>query len=168
MSTITVEPLTPEAFAPFGEVLRPGLDPTHINEGRCERHDMAARLAFLGGGAPGIALFRSEAVSLPYDLTLLEHHPLGSQAFMPAAPCRWMVIVALDEAGRPGRPRAFLPAPGVGVNLAAGCWHGVLTPLDAPADFWVLDRGGPNPSANLVVHAVEPPITVLPPAEARP
>ncbi|HIC64700.1 MAG TPA: Ureidoglycolate hydrolase, partial [Paracoccus sp.] len=29
-----------------------------------------------------------------------------------------------------------------GVNLRAGVWHGVLTPLDRAADFLVVDREG--------------------------
>ncbi|MEL7304099.1 MAG: ureidoglycolate lyase, partial [Pseudomonadota bacterium] len=34
-----VGPLTPEAFAPFGDVLRPGHGTTRIiNGGRCHRH----------------------------------------------------------------------------------------------------------------------------------
>ena len=54
----------------------------------------------------------------------------------------FLVTVAPDEGGTPGRPRAFLTAPGQGVNLARGTWHGVLTPLHAPGLFAVIDRIG--------------------------
>ena len=50
--------------------------------------------------------------------------------------------MAPDEGGRPGAPIAFLVPAGMGVNLRAGVWHGVLTPLDRAADFMVVDREG--------------------------
>ena len=67
---------------------------------------------------------------------------MGSQAFMPLGPDPWLSVVAPDEGGRPGAPIAFLVPAGMGVNLRAGIWHGVLTPLDRAADFLVVDREG--------------------------
>ncbi|MDS9466305.1 ureidoglycolate lyase [Paracoccus sp. MBLB3053] len=142
MSTIKIRPLTAEEFAPFGELLAPRAQATRmINAGRCERHHALAEVERSGGEAI-ISIFRSEPVSLPYDCTLLERHPLGSQAFMPLDARPWLSIVAPDDAGRPGAPIAFLVPAGVGVNLRAGVWHGVLTPLDHAADFLVVDREG--------------------------
>lgn len=142
MSTIRIEPLTAAAFAPFGEVLTPRATPDRmINAGRCERHHALATVE-RGGGEAIISIFRSEAVSLPYDCTLLERHPLGSQAFMPLGDRPWLSVVAPDDNGRPGPLRAFLVPAQTGVNLHAGTWHGVLTPLDRPADFLVVDREG--------------------------
>lgn len=142
MSTIRIEPLTAAAFAPFGEVLAPKPAPDRmINAGRCERHHALATVERAGGEAI-ISIFRSDPVSLPYDCDLLERHPLGSQAFMPMGPDAWLSVVAPDEGGRPGPLRAFLVPSDVGVNLRAGTWHGVLTPLDRPADFLVIDREG--------------------------
>jgi ureidoglycolate lyase len=54
----------------------------------------------------------------------------------------FLVIVAADKGGTPGRPRAFLTAPGQGINLHRNIWHGVLTPLHAPGLFAVIDRIG--------------------------
>ncbi|MEL7172590.1 MAG: ureidoglycolate lyase [Pseudomonadota bacterium] len=158
MSELRALPLDPATFAPFGDVLAPGDAPIMINGGRCERHDDLARLAFLGGGRARIALFRSQPVSLPFELTLLERHPDGSQAFLPAGPDPWLITVAPDAGGRPGAPLAFHVPGGVGVNLLAGVWHGVLTPLDRPADFWVVDRTGPG--ANLEEHVLAPPVII--------
>ncbi|MDP5307145.1 ureidoglycolate lyase [Paracoccus spongiarum] len=142
MTRITARPLTAEAFAPFGEVLAPKSATVRmINEGRCERHHALATVQRHGGEAI-ISIFRSQPVSLPYDCALLERHPLGSQAFMPLGPDAWLSVVAPDEGGRPGAPLAFLVPAGVGVNLRAGVWHGVLTPLDRAADFLVVDRDG--------------------------
>ncbi|RJE82731.1 ureidoglycolate lyase [Paracoccus onubensis] len=157
MTSIKAEPITAEAFAPYGELLtlRPSPDKL-INEGRCERHHALATVE-RGGGEAIISLFRSEPVSLPYDCALLERHPLGSQAFMPLGPDPWLSVVAPDEDGRPGAPRAFLVPSGMGVNLRAGVWHGVLTPLDRPAEFLVVDREGEG--VNLEETPI-PPVTI--------
>lgn len=142
---IRAEPLTAEAFAPWGEVLETTGEPDRIiNEGRCGRwHDRAGLDV---DGRAGISIFRSGSVQLPYAFRLVERHPLGSQAFLPMTEHPFLVIVAPDEGGQPGRPRAFLTAPGQGINLARGAWHGVLTPLADPGLFAVVDRcaEGPN------------------------
>ncbi|MCF3973395.1 ureidoglycolate lyase [Paracoccus salsus] len=157
MTTIRIEPITATGFAPFGEVLSPRAVPDRIiNQGRCERHHALATVQ-RGGGEAIISIFRSEPVSLPYDCGLLERHPLGSQAFMPLGPDAWLSVVAPDEGGKPGTPRAFLVPSGTGVNLRAGVWHGVLTPLDRAADFLVVDREGDG--ANLEERRI-PPVTI--------
>ncbi|MTH34257.1 Ureidoglycolate hydrolase [Paracoccus limosus] len=153
MDMIRIRPLTAEEFAPFGEVLVARAVPSKmINAGRCERHHALATVERSGGEAI-LSLFRSEPVSLPYECALLERHPLGSQAFVPLGPDPWMSIVAPDEGGKPGAPLAFLVPAGVGVNLHAGTWHGVLTPLDRAADFLVVDREGAGLNLEEVVIA---------------
>ena len=154
---IDVEPLAPEAFSPFGQVLEAVGDPHRIiNQGLCGRwHDLCEPEAI--DGPVGISLFRSETRSLPYRLEMVERHPLGSQAFLPMTADPFLVVVCPDEGGRPGRPRAFLTEPGQGVNYARGCWHGVLTPLAPPGLFAVVDRIG---EGNLEEHWFETPWTI--------
>ena len=154
------QPLTAAAFAPWGEVLEADGTPDRIiNDGRCGRwHDRAR----LDADRPGLSIFRSGAVQLPYAFRLVERHPLGSQAFIPMTAHPFLVIVAADEDGRPGRPRAFLTAPGQGINLARGAWHGVLTPLADPGLFAVVDRCGEG--ANLEEYRWDEDWTVMPPA----
>jgi ureidoglycolate lyase len=156
---IVAEPLTTAAFAPFGDVLDTAGDPDRIiNQGLCGRYHDRARLDFSDGRA-GISLFQAEPRSLPYELAMVERHPVGSQAFLPMTQAPFLVTVAPDEGGVPGRPRAFLTAPGQGINLARGTWHGVLTPLSAPGLFAVVDRIGPG--ANLEEHWFDAPFTVV-------
>lgn len=151
MTTITIRPITAQDFAPFGELLTPRDAPSKmINAGRCERHHALATVERAGGEAI-ISIFRSQPVSLPYDCALLERHPLGSQAFVPLGPDAWLSVVAPDDGGRPGQPLAFLVPAGMGVNLRAGVWHGVLTPLDRAADFLVVDREGTGVNLEEVV-----------------
>lgn len=156
-------PLTAEAFAPFGDVLEAtGAPDRMINEGLCGRYHDRARLDFGPGGRSGISLFKAEPRALPYRLTLLERHPLGSQAFIPMAPEPFLVIVAPDAGGKPGAPRAFLTAPGQAINFLRGTWHGVLTPLAPPGLFAVIDRIGEG--VNLEEYRLADPIDIALPA----
>lgn len=144
MSPILIEPLTAEAFAPFGQVIEmAGANHYPINGGMTERYHDLARVE-LGGvhARPLISLFRGQPYELPLNLTLVERHPLGSQAFYPLSDRPFLVVVAEDVSGVPATPRAFLTAPSQGVNIAMNTWHGVLTPLEAASDFLVVDRGG--------------------------
>jgi ureidoglycolate lyase len=155
---ILIEPLTRAAFAPFGEVLEAEGPPDRlINQGLCGRYHDLATLDFEDGRA-GLSLFRSEARRLPYRLEMVERHPLGSQAFLPMTPDPFLVIVAPDADGAPGRPLAFRTAPGQGINVARNIWHGVLTPLAEPGLFAVIDRIGPGD--NLEEHWFATPVIV--------
>lgn len=142
--TITIEPLTAEAFAPFGQVIQTaGANHYPINAGMTERYHDLARVE-LGGvhARPLISLFRGQPYALPLALSLVERHPLGSQAFYPLGKTDWVVIVAEDDGGTPTRIRAFRPSADQGINIAMNTWHGVLTVLTQEADFIVVDRGG--------------------------
>ncbi len=146
-TTITARPLTAQDFAPYGDVLEAeGQADKMINQGFCGRWHDRAQLDFGPEGRAGISVFKAEPRSLPYTLDLLERHPDGSQAFIPMSMTDWLVIVAEDDAGQPGRITAFIAAPGQGVNLHRGTWHGVLTPLQAPGLFAVIDRIGATPN----------------------
>ena len=161
MSTILIEPLTAEAFAPFGQVIQTqGAQHYPINNGMTERYHDLAKVE-LGGVHPRplISIFRGQPYDLPLTLKLVERHPLGSQAFYPLSDLPFLVIVAGDLSGVPDTPRAFLTEPGQGVNIAMNTWHGVLTPLHQPCDFLVVDRGGEG--NNLEEHHFDVPHSVL-------
>ena len=138
MHTLNTEPLTPQSFAPFGDVLDATGDHRLINQGQCRRHHNRATLDFTTA-QPGISIFHAEARTLPYTLTMIERHPLGSQAFIPMTQHPFLIITATDPHSK---PRAFLTNGAQGINLATGSWHGVLTPLTAPGLFAVVDRIG--------------------------
>lgn len=146
------EPLTPAAFAPFGEVLAEGLaEPDSINDGFTDRFsDIAAVDVAEAGGRPMVHLYRTRAFALPRALTMLERHPKGSQAFMPLAAGRYVAVVA--PAGPPPQPadvRAFL-CQGQGLNLRRGTWHHPMMPLDGPLGFLVIERGADDANCDVI------------------
>ncbi|MAI59083.1 MAG: Ureidoglycolate hydrolase [Rhodobacteraceae bacterium] len=142
MQEIKALSLSKKAFAPFGDILdTQGTPDRIINHGKCERYNDLAKLDILDGPA-GISLFNAVARSLPYQLNMMERHPLGSQAFIPMINEPFLITVAKDHQGHPDRPQAFLSSPGQAVNLHRNIWHGVLTPLQEPGLFAVIDRVG--------------------------
>lgn len=159
MTELVAEPLTRDAFAPFGQVIDTSGTPLSINAGNTERYHDLARIE-LGGVhcRPLISIFRGKPYALPMLLSMVERHPLGSQAFYPLTDLPFLVIVAPDNSGTPGTPRVFLTAPRQGVNIAMNTWHGTLAPLEAIADFLVVDRGGEG--TNLEEHFFAEPFVV--------
>ena len=156
--TVLIQPLTSEAFAPFGDVIdTSGAPDKIINQGLCGRYHDRAETDFADGRA-GLSLFKAEPRTLPLTLEMMERHPEGSQAFIPMSMDAFLVIVAEDAGGKPGAPLAFQTAPGQAINFHRGVWHGVLTPLAAPGLFAVVDRIGNG--ANLEEHWFDTPYLV--------
>ena len=145
MKRLTAQPLTREAFAPFGDLLDAEGWQNHypINAGKCERFHALATAEASGPDAKVlISIARGQPYELPLTLTMVERHPLGSQAFVPLNGRPFLVVVAADAPNGPAEPRAFLAGPGQGVNYPRGRWHGVLTPIGQPQDFLIVDRAG--------------------------
>ena len=115
---IALEPLTAEAFAPYGDVIETRGEPSfQINAGMCDRFHDLARVDFDGEGTRiGISAGRGRPYALPYDLTMVERHPYGSQAFLPLGGGDWLVVVA-EEACRQTAFRQQRIVHVVGVHL---------------------------------------------------
>ncbi len=161
--TLSVAQLNASDFAPFGDVLEFADRPDfQINQGMCDRYHDLARLDFTGEGArPNISLALGRPYELPLTLSMVERHPLGSQVFFPLSDRPFLVIVAEDIDGAPGRPLAFLTNGRQGVNYHRNTWHGVLTPLDREQAFLIVDREGEG--ENLQEHYFETPYLVAKP-----
>jgi ureidoglycolate lyase len=143
---IIIEPMSADAFAPFGDLLEAkGTPDTIINQGLCGRFHDRARMDFSDGRA-GISIFHAEKRDLPLKLDLVERHSEGSQAFVPMSHQPFLVVVAEDQNGTPQNIRAFLTEAGQAINFHRGVWHGVLTPLYDPGLFAVIDRIGEGPN----------------------
>lgn len=159
---LDARPLTRAAFAPFGDVLdAEGWDGHYpINAGKCERYHALAQADAAGqDGRIILSIFKATPYAFPLVLTMMERHPLGSQAFMPLSPRPFLVVVAHDDGGRPAQPHAFLTGAGQGVNYPRNLWHGVLTPIGDPQDFLVVDRTGEG--SNLEEFHFEAPYEIV-------
>lgn len=144
---LKVEPLTRSAFAPFGDVIEcDGAEHFSINEGTTERfHDLARVDVSADQGQPLISIFRATPRPLPIAVTMMERHPLASQAFMPLTQHPFLVIVAPDgDSVAPSALRLFCTNGRQGVNYRRNVWHHPVLALNEVCDFAVVDRGGPG------------------------
>ena len=141
---IITQPLTQDAFLPYGQIIeKTGAQEFPINDGKCTRHHALAEVEIDGGNAKSIiSIFSSQPYALPHLVSLVERHPLGSQAFYPLGSHPWLVIVCDDDDGQPHAPKCFFATANQGINLRKNVWHGVLTPLMKQSDFIVVDRAG--------------------------
>jgi ureidoglycolate lyase len=152
--TLEVEPLTREAFAPFGEVIEASDAVRHftINAGNTERYHDLARIEPGPEGRVIVSIFRGQPRALPFTVTMMERHPLASQAFVPLSGRPYLVVVApAGEAPTVDTLRVFLARGEQGVNYAPGVWHHPLLALEAVSDFLVVDRAGPGHNCDEVL-----------------
>lgn len=144
MFHIPIEPLTAGAFAPFGDVVETTGAPLIINAGYAQRfNDLAAVDISPEAGEPCVSIFTARARALPLTITMMERHPLGSQAFMPLQNNAWMIIVC-ESPEEPASYRAFAATGLQGVNYARGTWHFPLVTFHDGDRFMVVDRKGPG------------------------
>ncbi|MEQ9346794.1 MAG: ureidoglycolate lyase [Thalassospira sp.] len=149
---LSVEHLTPDAFAPFGEVISiaTARDNYKINLGTTTRfHDISRVDVADGDGAPIISIFRGTPRPKPIEIKMMERHPLGSQAFMPLSAQRFLIVVAAGtDTPNPEDLRAFLSDGTQGVTYAKNVWHHPLLVLEEDSDFLIVDRSGPGENLN--------------------
>ncbi|MEA3001002.1 MAG: ureidoglycolate lyase [Sphingomonadales bacterium] len=145
MREMSPEPLTAEAFAPFGRVIEASdaavrLD---INHGHAIRYDRLAEIDVAeGGGAGAVSLFHARPLG-ELALRVFERHPLGSQSFVPLSGRPYLVAVAPAGDFDAAKIRLFRAEAHQGVHYRKGVWHHFLLVLDE-SDFLVIDRAGPG------------------------
>jgi ureidoglycolate lyase len=150
--------LTAEAFAPFGDVIEiEGRDARWINESTCRRFDDLAQVDVLeSGGRPLLSIFEASPRSLPLKISMLERHPISSQALYPLQARPFLVVVATLPIAN--GIRAFLSSGSQGVNYRRNTWHHPLIALGRKSTFLVVDRGGPGKNCEEI--AVDPAVLV--------
>ena len=134
MRTLMIEPLTTEAFAPFGDVIETdGSDHFMINNGSTMRfHKLATVETAEPEDKAIISIFRADALDMPLTVRMLERHPLGSQAFIPLLGNPFLIVVApVGDAPVSGLVRAF-----------RSVWHHPVLTIEKRDDFLVVDRSG--------------------------
>lgn len=157
MRELAPEPLTAEAFAPFGSVIEASDAAVRIdiNQGHAVRYDALAEVDVGEGGGTGvISLFRAKPLG-ELVLKTFERHPLGSQSFVPLSARPYLVAVAPAGVFDPDAVRLFRAEGHQGVHYRKGVWHHFLLVL-GDCDFLVVDRAGPGDNCDEVA---------LPPAD---
>ena len=137
------QPISVENFAPFGDVI--GVDPASssgMNDARFSRYDKLATVDLDAKGEVAISIVKSmTATELPYRFSMVERHPLGSQAFVPLAAFPFIVVVArAGDDVTAADLRAFVTDGEQGINYHRGVWHMPLIALQEGQSFLVVDR----------------------------
>jgi ureidoglycolate lyase len=135
--------LTRADFAPYGDVIDfDGETHFPINQGYAERfHDLAQ--VDLADGDAIISLFRGKPRPRPIVISMMERHPLGSQAFYPLQDRDWLLVVPQSPLDATTL-RAFRATGRQGVNYMRNAWHFPLLVLEPFSNFIVIDRKGPG------------------------
>lgn len=143
MIRLTQEPLSKQAFAPFGKVLETeGAQQIPINQGTTTRFHALAGVETGADGTAILSVFRGTRRPAPIAITMLERHPLGSQAFMPLSDHDWLIVVA--ERAEAEALRCFRATGTQGVQYSTNVWHHPLLVLQPEQDFLIVDREGPG------------------------
>jgi ureidoglycolate lyase len=126
------EPLTPEAFKPFGQV--------DTYEAKAGQHLIdAAFECSVGTGHPILSVVSLDsAASFPLVLERLERHPHSAQTFLSLTGARCLVVAC--ESSKDGSPdletlRSFVVSPDQIITYRRGIWHHSVTVLQAPSTF---------------------------------
>jgi ureidoglycolate lyase len=131
---ITPQPLTREAFAPYGDVIdAASVDRrTYYEEGLGNLRPAAK---------PSLSVtFKAPTPDRPLKSELMERHEFSSQTFVPVDVGRWLIVVAPHAAqGGPDMAKlsAFIANGQQGVTYKPNTWHHGLTVLDKPGRFAV-------------------------------
>ncbi|MEH6525617.1 MAG: ureidoglycolate lyase [Sneathiella sp.] len=147
---LSIEPLTKEAFGPFGDVIETaGSDFFPINNGSTQRFHDLAEIQLDAGARTLVNIFRATPLDYPLNMRMVERHPVGSQAFVPLNNRPYLVAVApKGEAVSVKDVKIFSARGDQGINYHAGTWHHPVLALDAISDFLVIDRGGEGPNCD--------------------
>jgi len=138
------EPLTAEAFAPYGDVIETAeRDYFLINQDYTRRYHRLADIDTDSEGAGIISIFRAHVYPRPLQINMMEKHPLGSQAFIPLNQQAFLVVVALPgDDVTPNDLKAFITNGAQGVNYHKGTWHYPVIALNDGDEFLIVDRLG--------------------------
>jgi ureidoglycolate lyase len=156
-------PLTPEAFAPFGQVLQG-------SGARSERQPFAARMVNGRADArPNLTYMKIEPEVGPIRIGVLERHVHSNQTFVPLNGTRQLVVVC--PSAPDGRPlieglQAFVVEGSQAINYDANVWHAPRMALSGPGEFVMFrwDDGSPldtelvelEPAIEIVIEAPSP------------
>ena len=152
---VKVQPLTADAFAPFGQILSlPTKSPTAVVDGGLAYW---ADLIVLPGTHGPVAVGYSHIVKRPFTQDHMERHMATSEYLQPA---RGNMIVLVGPPMFPDEPgrlppldtfAAFLVEEGQAVALSPGTWHYAPFAADKPIGVSVIFNAGTGKDDAVVV-----------------
>lgn len=155
---IQAVPLTPELFAPYGQVLM-------AQNGVPERKTWAARVDNLRPEARANMTYMSlEPEHYPVEVFELERHQFSHQMFVPLEGTNHLVVVCSSKKdGFPdlGKALAFHATGGQTVNYNANVWHAPRMVLHNPGAFIML-RWDADTAADTELITMEQPFIIEP------
>ncbi len=144
MPTVVAEPLSLEAYAPYGDVIsaeRSDVPARPANQGTAARRDFLTDVRSSRPDATlNVCSFRcAPRLDWPLPLALLEKHPASTQVFIPMNARRYLAVVALGgDSPDLSTLRAFVVSGATGVSYRPGVWHHPMIALDDRIDFTCL------------------------------
>jgi ureidoglycolate lyase len=152
---MVAEPLTPEAFRPFGTVLR---RPQAAAEATGPGWSWWARTGALPAAERPYAVGYLALEPAPLAFDWAEYHARSAELVVPlSGEC---VVYVAPPAGEPDGFRAFRVAPGEGVILDPGVWHGAPLALDRPLAAAVLLAEGTGTEDTVIARFTPIPLEV--------
>jgi len=188
LQKIPALPLTPEAFAPYGQVIQSYTDITSAprsvkitpaNFGTATKYHKLSLLesSYPGhaGATTGISVYMCQPAEVAKNgtkrevlLKALERHPFTNQAFLPMSQEGdkvYLVVVAKngpDDRPNIGTLRAFVARGNQGITYNTGIWHQPMTVLDGPMDLACVETQiGNGEAADCEVIKVAPVIVQI-------
>ena len=130
---LKVQPLTPEAFAPYGEIIS---FPDRV--GRTYFEDALGNLRDWAKPSLSTTFKPATPAGASITIDLLERHEFSSQTFIPLSDVRWLIVVCPHHPdGGPDAARSvvFIADGTQGVTYRPDTWHHGLTVLEGEGQF---------------------------------
>jgi ureidoglycolate lyase len=133
--SITADPISAAAFAPFGSVLEAPshFGRTYFDSGLANERPSARCSLSVSRIAP--------TPDFPLTAIEMERHEFSSQSFIPMDVSRYLIVVAPHlPSGAPDtrQARAFIVPGDVGITYGADVWHHPIAVLDRPGRFAIV------------------------------
>ena len=160
MQSIQAQALSAAAFAPFGDVIEALGTSIAANQDRAQRFDAPLNMASTDARTTRLhtAIYRIKQSTLPFELGLVERHPLSPQLFFPNSGEGFLVCACPTLAdGSPDLSalRAFIGRRTQGIVWRTGVWHSPFAALGADGDFLMQQWqcGGPEDCEEVTLAA---------------
>lgn len=164
---LSLEPLTAEEFAPFGELVQPQGSGAVVNDGFARRYETGTQPRPADRDlVPCLAIYEVWPRAHPIVIDRVECHPYTTQTFLPQCGQPYLVVVApIDRSGGPqaDAARAFAADGSAGLTYHTGVWHAGLTCLHGRGTFTMLMWVGASEDTSF--HDLAPALAVDAPGE---